>query len=112
MKFLAILFILPAALLRRTRKNKRGHNSPCDQFSQDMKAYGTQLELLEGCLGLPDDCRIVVLPRLGLDYPKPELNNAVYCKPIGYVTGQYSDAIKTLTIDLKDYKGLRKLRHQ
>ena len=45
-------------------------------------------------MGLQDDCRIVVLPSLGLKNPDPELNNYVYCKPIDYISGSpYSDAI-------------------
>ena len=67
--------------------------------------------MFAGCLGLPDDCRIVVLPSLYNKSKEPESNNYLYCKPIGYITGK-SDTIGELTHDLKDYRRTRKIRHQ
>ena len=48
MKLLAILFVLPAALLRRVRKTKKG--SVCDSFDENESRALKQEEMIAGCL--------------------------------------------------------------
>ena len=61
MRISAILFALPAALLRKTRRTKR--RSDCDQFSEDNNSgKKNDLDLITGCLGLKDLCRVFVVP--------------------------------------------------
>ena len=53
MRISAILFALPAALLRKTRRTKR--DSVCDQYSEDSEKSdkrASDLDLITGCLGL------------------------------------------------------------
>ena len=75
MRISAILFALPAALLRKTRRTKR--RSDCDHFSEDATEEAdkefvkgkSDLELITGCLNLSAECRVFVVP-------KPSLPNA------------------------------------
>ena len=60
MRISAILFALPAALLRKTRRTKR--RSDCDKYSEDEKAVGKDRDLINGCLDLSDKCRVLVIP--------------------------------------------------
>ena len=62
MKLLAILFVLPAALLRRVRKTKPAA-SVCDDFDGDHHDKDNKV-MVEGCLDLFDKCRLFVIPRL------------------------------------------------
>ena len=50
MKLLAILFVLPAALLRRVRKTKKG--SVCDSFDDNSKSsyHLKEEDKIAGCL--------------------------------------------------------------
>ena len=64
MRISAILFALPAALLRKTRRTKR--DSVCDQYSEDSEKSdkrASDLDLITGCLGLSADCRVFVVPK-------------------------------------------------
>jgi len=68
MRISAILFALPAALLRKTRRTKRDGTvvSPCDEFSEDSKKSNPEasdLELITGCLNLKNVCRVFVVPK-------------------------------------------------
>ena len=81
MRISAILFALPAALLRKTRKTKR--NSVCDQYSEDKSAAGEDKVLIAGCLDLKNDCRVFVVPKpddkVADNYDE---DHQVYCRPI------------------------------
>ena len=61
MRISAILFALPAALLRKTRRTKR--DPECDAFSEDANAGNkNDLTLITGCLSKSEKCRVFVVP--------------------------------------------------
>ena len=81
---MAILFVLPAALLRRIRKTKKG--SVCDDFDfwwNKNNPDASNLEKIKGCLDLKDQCRLIVLPNPSNPKTKYEDDNHhVFCSPI------------------------------
>lgn len=82
MRISAILFALPAALLRKTRRTKR--RSDCDKFSEDSNdsdKSATDLVLITGCLSKSAECRVFVVPKRddGVDGNVDE-DHEVFCE--------------------------------